>query len=129
MEADGDADRAEVAFEGNAVLLEPGVGIGLDKEVQIVGPPVLPTGNERGAAAENQVLFPAEMGGEMHPCPVQKRGGSTGQVHSGHGLGFAVGRWPPHHAGRMTVLSCPRAGGCVNSSPAFDLAASAVAER
>ena len=91
MEADGDADRAEVAFEGKAVLLEPGVGIGLDEEVQIVGPPVLPTGNERGAAAENQVLFPAEMGGEMHPCPVQKRGGSTGQVHSGHGLGFAVG--------------------------------------
>ena len=55
------ADGAEVAFKGNPVLLEPGVGTGFDEEVQIVGPPVLPTGNERGAAAENQVVFAAEV--------------------------------------------------------------------
>ena len=88
-------DAAEcpgVTFESVPVFVEPVEGTGLDEEVQIVRPAVVPASDERGSAPKDEVGFPADGSGKDGARPDQEFAGSGGEVEGGHGLEIAAGR-------------------------------------
>ena len=67
-------------------------GTGLDEEVQVVRPAVVPASDERRSTPKDEVGFAADGSRKDGARPDQEFSGSGGEVEGGHGLGSAVGR-------------------------------------
>ena len=83
--------RGEIEGETAAgVPMEVAIGVGLDKEVDVGAVSVPPTGGERGAAPQAEVLLTAEDPAEGSTDRLQELVGTAGQPEISHGRG---GTW------------------------------------
>ena len=72
------AECPEITFESDLILVEPLEGTGLDEEVQVVGPAVVPAGDEHRSTAKDEVGFTADGSRKDGARPDKKLTGSGG---------------------------------------------------
>ena len=80
----GTGMACDAAAQQFGVVIQPGVGFGIDEEIQVGAVAVPPAGGKGGADAEPQVVFSAEVVGERLANGFEDFGRAAGEVQFRH---------------------------------------------